>query len=120
MNVLQAIIKYIINRWSISTAHILRMACLFLGDSFLFPFAQMDVHDSAAQEQRYTNPRQVKAVAEVSRAQLPRVVEDFFIVQSVNEHSGEGVEAGKCLTDPGEVKESSFRYGEELSQEYQE
>lgn len=27
---------------------------------------------------------------------------------------------GKCLADAGEVKESSFRHGEELSQEYQE
>lgn len=69
------------------------MACLFLVDSFLLPLAQMDVHDSTAQEQRYTNPHQVKAVAEVSRAQLPRVLKDFFIAQSVNEHGGEGVEA---------------------------
>lgn len=59
----------------------------------LFPFAQMDVHDSTAQEQRYTNPRQEKAVAEMSRAQLLRVLKDFFIVQSVNEHGSEGVEA---------------------------
>lgn len=59
----------------------------------LFPFAQMDVHHSAAQEQRYTNPRQEKAVAEVSRAQLLSVLKDFFIVQSVNEHGSEGVEA---------------------------
>lgn len=55
----------------------------------------MDVHDSTAQEQRYTNPRQEKAVAEVSRAQLLRVLKDFFIVQSVNEHGSEGVEAWK-------------------------
>lgn len=59
----------------------------------LISFAQMDVHESTAQEQRNTNPRQVKAVAEVSRAQLPRVLKDFFIVQSVNEHGCEGVEA---------------------------
>ncbi len=60
----------------------------------------MDVHDSTAQEQRYTSPCQVKAVAEVSRAQLPRVLKDFFIVQSVNEHGGEGVEAwGQNISD---------------------
>lgn len=85
--------KYIITQWSMSTTNILRIAGLFLGDSLLFPFAQMDVHDSTAQEQRYTNPRQEKAVAEVSRAQLLRVLKDFFIVQSVNEHGSEGVEA---------------------------
>lgn len=51
-----------------------------LGDSLLFPFTQMDVHDSTAEEQWYTNPRQEKTVAEMSRAQLPRVLKDFFIV----------------------------------------
>lgn len=103
--------KYIITQLSMSTASILRI----LGDSLLFPFAQMDVHDSTAQKQRYTNPCQEKAVAEVSRAQLPSVLKDFFIVQSVNEHGSEGVEAGECLADAGQVKESSFRHGEELS-----
>lgn len=87
------IMKYIITQWSMSTANILRIACLFLGDSLLFPFTQMDVHDSTAQEQGYANPRQEKAVAEVSQAQLPRVLKDFFIVQGVNEHGSEGVEA---------------------------
>lgn len=58
----------------------------------------MDVHDSATQKQRYANPRQVKAVTEASRAQLPRVLKDFSIVQSVNEHGGEGVEAWEDRT----------------------
>lgn len=66
----------------------------------------MDVHHSAAQEQRYTNPRQEKAVAEVSRAQLLSVLKDFFIVQSVNEHGSEGVEAW----EETEIKVSEKRF----------
>lgn len=80
----------------------------------------MDVHNAAAQEQRHTDPRQEKAEPEVSRTQLVHVLKNFFVVQSVNENSGEIVEAGKSLADAGEVKESSFGHGEELSQENQE
>lgn len=58
----------------------------------LFPFAQMDVHNSTAQKQGYTNPGQDEAEPKVSCAQVPGVFKDFFVVQSVNKCGGEVVE----------------------------
>lgn len=83
----------------------------------------MDVHDSTAQEQRYTNPRQEKAVAEVSWARVPN---DFFIVQSVNEHGSEDVEAwketemvrknfSKCFFSTSEQLKLVFMYFEDVN-----
>lgn len=76
-----------------STANILRVASPFFPSGRSFPFAQMDVHDAAAQEQRHTDPGQEKAEAEVSRTQLLHPLKNFFVVQSVNENCGEIVEA---------------------------
>lgn len=50
-----------------------------------FFFTQMDIYDPAAKQQGDAHPGHDKAVTKMSWSQLPGVLEDFFMVQRVDE-----------------------------------
>lgn len=85
-----------------------------------FPLTQVNIYDATAEQERDTHPGHNEAIPKMPQTGVRGSTQDVRVVQSVDEGRRKGSETCKDLAKTSDVEETSFRHGEELSQENQE